>query len=28
MVAYFLTFVALAAGVILMLPRMPKFPRI
>jgi len=27
MIAHFPTFVMLAAGVILMLPRMPKFPR-
>jgi len=28
MIAHFPTFIMLAAGVILMLPRMPKFPRI
>jgi len=28
MIAYFPTFIMLAAGVILMLPGMPKFPRI
>jgi len=27
MIAHFPTFVMLAAGVIFMLPRMPKFPR-
>ena len=27
-IAHFPTFIMLAAGVILMLPRMPKFPRI
>jgi len=28
MIAHFPTFIMLAAGLILMLPRMPKFPRI